>query len=53
MLVLNEIRILYSSRLFSNKPKQLKENILNNWETVTGHIRDINVLLEYKGKKYV
>ena len=51
MLDLDEIKILYSSRLFSNNPKQLKDNILDNWETETGHIRDITVLLEYKGRK--
>lgn len=51
MLNLDEIKILYSSRLFSNNPKQLKENILDNWQTETGHIRDITVLLEYKEKK--
>lgn len=51
MLNLDEIKILYSSRLFSDNPKQLKENILDNWQTETGHIRDITVLLEYKGKK--
>ncbi len=51
MLDLDEIKILYSSRLFSNNPKQLKDNILDNWETETGHIRDITVLLEYKGEK--
>lgn len=28
MLNLNEIKILYSSRLFSNNPKQLKEKYL-------------------------
>ncbi len=51
LLDLDEIRILYSSRWFSNEPKQLKENILDDWQTETGHIRDITVLLEYKGKK--
>lgn len=51
MLDLDEIKILYSSRLFSNNPKRLKENILDNWQTETGHIKDITVLLEYKGKK--
>lgn len=51
LLDLDEIKILYSSRLFSESPKQLKENILNNWKTETGHIKDITVLLEYKGKK--
>lgn len=51
MLDLHEIKTLYSSRLFSNNPKQLKENILDNWQTEAGHIKDITVLLEYKGKK--
>lgn len=51
MLDLNEIIILYSSRLFSDNPKQLKENILDNWQTETGHIRDITVFFEYKEKK--
>lgn len=51
MLDLNEIKILYSSRLFSDNPKQLKENILDNWQTETGHIRDITVFFEYKEKK--
>lgn len=51
LLDLDEIKILYSSRLFSESPKQLKENILDNWKTETGHIKDITVLLEYKGKK--
>ncbi len=51
LLDLAEIKILYSSRLFSDKPKQLKENILDNWQTETGHIRDITVLLEYEEKK--
>lgn len=51
MLDLNEIKILYSSGLFSDNPKQLKENILDNWQTETGHIRDITVFFEYKEKK--
>lgn len=51
LLDLNEINVLYSSRMFSKDAEQLKKNISDNWKTETGHIRDITVLLEYKGKK--
>jgi len=51
MLDLPEIKVLYSSRMFSNDTEQLKKNIKDNWKTETGHIRDITVLLEYNGTK--
>lgn len=49
-LDMNGIIPIYSSQFSSSNPKELKENINNNWHTAKGYIRDLSIIVQYNEK---